>query len=387
MNVTGLVAERPLALMDLAAQRARIAGRIDAAIQRVLAHGQYIMGPEVAAFEAGLARFTGAKHVVTCANGTDAIAMVLMAKGIGPGDAVFVPAFTFVATAEPVASLGATPVFVDVEEDSFNLDPAQLDAAVAHAQSLGLKPRAVIPVDLFGLPADYRRIEVVAARHGFEVIADAAQSTGARLDNRSVGTLAPVTTTSFFPSKPLGCYGDGGAIFTDDDELAALLRSIRFHGRGTHKYDNVRIGLNSRLDTIQAAILIEKLAIFAEEIEARGRVAARYTAGLTGVARTPRPSNGATSVWAQYTLRFAAGERDAVAARLKTLGVPTAVYYPMPLPRQTGYGRYPSAPGGTPVSDRLAAKVLSLPMHAYLDDGDIDRVVAAVRSAVDGKGG
>ena len=384
MNETATLSTRPLALNDLGRQRARIAGRIDAAIQRVLDHGQFIMGPEVAGFEQALADFTGARHVVTCANGTDAISMVLMAKGIRHGDAVFVPAFTFVATAEPVAGLGATPVFVDVDEDTFNLDAGKLDEAVAHAVSLGLKPRAVIPVDLFGLPADYRRIDAAAIRHGLDVIADAAQSTGARLDNRAVGTLAPVTTTSFFPSKPLGCYGDGGAIMTDDDDLAEVLRSIRFHGRGTHKYDNVRIGLNSRLDTIQAAILIEKLAIFGDEVEARGRVAARYTAALAGVARTPKPFPGATSVWAQYTLRLPAGERDAIAARLKAAGVPTAIYYPLPLPRQTGYARFSSAPGGMPVSDRLAAEVLSLPMHPYLDEVEIDRVVTAVRAACTG---
>jgi dTDP-4-amino-4,6-dideoxygalactose transaminase len=364
---------------DLQAQRARLGDRIDKAIARVLDHGQFIMGPEVARFEDELAVYCGARHCISCANGTDAIAMVLMANGIGPGDAVFVPAFTFIATAEAVAWLGATPVFVDVEETSFNLDPDGLDDAVDHAASLGLTPRAAIPVDLFGQPADYARLQAAAERHGLFVLADAAQSTGARYHNRKVGTLAAATATSFFPSKPLGCYGDGGAVMTDDDGLAERLRSIRVHGQGAHKYDNVRIGLNARLDTIQAAILIEKLAVFDDEIAQRNAVAARYGEALAGLVAVPRLAPGSSSVWAQYTIRVTGdGQRDRMAAHLKAAGIPTAIYYPIPLPRQTAYADYPSAPGGTPVSDRLAREVLSLPMHPDLDRDAQARVVDAV---------
>jgi len=261
--------------IDLGAQRERIGSRMDEAILRVVHHGKYIMGPEVHELEQRLARFCGARHCVTCANGTDALGLVLMAWGLGPGDAVFVPAFTFVATAEVVAWLGATPVFVDVLEDTFNMDPASLERAIEAAQGMELTPRAVIPVDLFGQPADYRQILPISETHGLWVLADAAQSFGAALDNRAVGTFGHATATSFFPAKPLGCYGDGGAVFTDDDELAATLRSLRVHGQGSDKYDNVRIGMNGRLDTMQAAVLLEKLAIFPAEIDARQAAADR----------------------------------------------------------------------------------------------------------------
>jgi dTDP-4-amino-4,6-dideoxygalactose transaminase len=362
--------------IDLAAQRARIGPRIDEAIARVLAHGQYIMGPEVAEFERRMGAFCGAKHVVSCANGTDALGMVLMAWDIGPGDAVLVPAFTFVATAEVVAWVGATPVFVDVEEESFNLDPVKLEEAIAHARALGLNPRVVIPVDLFGLPADYARIEKIAEAHGLLVLADAAQSFGASRGGRAVGTFGHATATSFFPSKPLGCYGDGGAILTDDDELAARLKSIRVHGQGTHKYDNVRVGLNARLDTLQAAILIEKLAIFEDEIAARNRVAAAYAAAFGNAVAIPRVPEDAISVWAQYTLRVP--DRATVQEACKAAGVPTMVYYPVPLSRQTGYRHHPVAPEGVPVSERLAGEVLSLPMHPYLDDAAMARIASTV---------
>jgi dTDP-4-amino-4,6-dideoxygalactose transaminase len=366
--------------VDLAAQRRRIGPRMEEAILRVVRHGKYIMGPEVAELERQLAAFCEAKHVISCANGTDALALVLMAKGIKPRDAVFVPAFTFAATAEVVAWLGATPIFVDVEPDSFNLDPASFEAAIAAAAKLGLTPRAVIPVDLFGQPADYRRIIPIAAEHDLFVLADAAQSFGAALDNRRVGTFGQATATSFFPAKPLGCYGDGGAIFTDDDDLAQVMRSLRVHGQGSDKYDNVRIGMNGRLDTMQAAILIEKLAVFEDEIVARQRVADRYNAGLADMVKVPRLAHGATSVWAQYTLVL--DNRDQVAASLKAAGVPTAIYYPIPLSQQTGYRHYPSAPGGVPASEALSTKVLSLPMHPYLEPAVQDRIVAAMRQAL-----
>ncbi len=367
---------QPIQFIDLKAQRARLADRLDAATRRVMDHGQFIMGPEVADLEKRLATFVGAKHCVTCANGTDALALVLMAKGVGPGDAVFVPAFTFVATAEVVAWTGATPVFVDVAEHSFNMDSASLEAAIVGARGAGLTPRAVIPVDLFGQPADYPALAPIAEEHGMFVLADAAQSFGASLNGRKAGAWGLATATSFFPAKPLGCYGDGGAVLTDDDGLAAVLRSLRVHGQGSDKYDNVRIGLNSRLDTLQAAILIEKLAIFPDEIVARQKAAEHYNERLGNHVAVPRLAPGATSVWAQYTIRH--GNRAKIAAACKAAGVPTAVYYPIPLSRQTGYKHFPSAPGGVPVSERLAEEVISVPMHPYLDEATQDRVVAAV---------
>lgn len=375
---------QPIAFIDLAAQRRRLGDRVDRAIARVLDHGGYIHGPEVARLEERLAAFTGARHCVTCANGTDALGLVLMAWGVGPGDAVFVPAFTFIATAEVVAWTGATPVFVDVRADDFNMDPDSLAAAVAWAADHGLKPRAVIPVDLFGQPADYAAIAAIADQHGLLVLGDAAQSFGASLDGRRVGALAPVTSTSFFPAKPLGCYGDGGALFTDDAALVEVLRSLRVHGQGRDKYDNVRIGMNARLDTVQAAVLLEKLDIFEEEIAARQRVADRYAAGLGDVAVVPTVSPRATSVWAQYTLRV--NNRDAVAAACKAAGVPTAIYYPIPLSRQTAYRHYPAVPGGVPVSDQLAGEVLSLPMHPYLEAPVQDRIIETVRRALSDAG-
>jgi dTDP-4-amino-4,6-dideoxygalactose transaminase len=370
----------PIAFIDLKAQRRRIGRRMDEAIQRVVDHGGYIMGPEVAELEKKLAAFCEARHCVSCSNGTEALALVMMALEIGPGDAVFMPAFTFVATAEPAAWLGATPVFVDIVEDSFNMDPAGLEAAVAQARKDGLAPKMVIPVDLFGQPADYRAILPVAERLGLIVLSDAAQSFGARLDNRRVGTYGRATTTSFFPAKPLGCYGDGGAVFTDDDELAATMKSLRVHGQGSDKYDNVRIGLNARLDTIQAAVLLEKLAVFEDEIEARQRVADRYAAGLAKVAKVPTLAANATSVWAQYTIRVR--DRDRLAKVCKEAGVPTAIYYPIPLSQQTGYKHFPSAPGGVPVSERLAKDVIALPMHAYLAPETQDYIIDTVRSAL-----
>jgi dTDP-4-amino-4,6-dideoxygalactose transaminase len=372
----------PIPFVDVAAQRRRLGARIDAAIARVLAHCQFIMGPEVAALEEKLASFCGARHALGCASGTDALLLALMAKGIGPGDAVICPAFTFCATAEAVALVGATPVFADVDAATFNLDPTALEAALAAARRAGLTPKAVMTVDLFGLPAAYDAIAPIAAAHGLVVIADAAQSFGAVYHDRRVGTLAPVTTTSFFPSKPLSCYGDGGAVFTDDDDLAALMRSIRIHGQGADKYDNVRIGINGRLDTIQAAVLIEKLDIFADELAAREAIARRYDAALRELAIVPRLPEGLTSVWALYTIRLPAGARDRVMAALAAQGIPTGVYYPKPLHRQDAYRHYPVAGNGLPVTDRLADEVLSLPMHAYLDEATQDRIVAALRAAL-----
>jgi len=372
--------QAPVPFIDIAAQRRRLGKSIDDAVAKVLTHCQFIMGPEVRQLEADLSAFCGARHTISCSNGTDALIMAQMATGIGPGDAVFCPSFTFCATAESVVCVGASPVFVDIEEKTFNMDIASLERAIADAKRAGLKLKAIIPVDLFGQPADLDAIAAIAKREGMFVISDAAQSFGATYKGKRVGTQALVTTTSFFPAKPLGCYGDGGAVFTDDDKVAETLRSIRVHGQGADKYDNVRIGMTGRLDTIQAAVLIEKLKIFQDEIEARNRVAARYNAGLKDVAIVPEVASGYGSVWAQYTIRVE--KRDALAAVLQTRGVPTAIYYPKPLHRQEPYKRYPVAGNGLPVTDKLAAEVISLPMHPYLDEPTQDRVIAAVREAL-----
>ena len=369
--------------IDVAAQRRRLGRAIDGAVARVMEHCQFIQGPEVRTLEADLAAFCGARHVIACSSGTDALLLVLMAWGIGPGDAVICPSFTFCATAEMVALLGATPVLADVEAETFNLDPESLRHAVTTAKRLGLKPRGVIPVDLFGLPADYDAIAAIAAEHGLLILDDAAQAFGATYRGKKLGTLAAATATSFFPAKPLGCYGDGGAVFTDDDALAERIRSLRVHGEGiVDKYDAARIGITGRLDSIQAAVLIEKLKIFPEEIATRNRVAARYSEALAGIATVPRVGNESTSIWAQYTIRLAPGRRDSLAAALKAQGIPTAVYYRKPLHRQEAYGRCPVADGGAPVSERLAEEVISLPMHAYLDPPVQDRIIAAVRGAL-----
>jgi dTDP-4-amino-4,6-dideoxygalactose transaminase len=382
MNQHTRLESGPIPFIDVSAQRRRLGRSIDDAVARVLAHCQFIQGPEVRTLEADLAAFCGARHVIACSSGTDALLLILMAWEIGPGDAVICPTFTFHATAEMVALLGATPVLADAQADTFNIDPESLQRAVATAKRRGLKPRAVIPVDLFGLPADHDAIASIAAEHGLFVLDDAAQSFGASYRSRKLGALTTATATSFFPAKPLGCYGDGGAVFTDDDALAARIKSLRIHGEGVDKYDPVRIGINGRLDTIQAAVLIEKLKIFPEEIIARDRIAARYSAALADVAIVPRVGNESTSVWAQYTIRLAPGRRDALAAALKAEGIPTAIYYAKPLHRQQAYSGSPVADGGAPVSDRLAEEVISLPMHAYLEPAVQDRIVAAVKRAL-----
>jgi len=385
MNQHARLDERPIPFIDVAAQRRRLGAAIDQAIARVLAHCQFIQGPEVRALEAELAAFCGARHVIGCSSGTDALLLVLMAWQVGPGDAVICPAFTFHATAEMVALLGATPVLADVAAESFNLDAESLERAVATAKRLGLRPRAVIPVDLFGLPADHDAIAAVAAAHGMLVLDDAAQAFGATYRGRKLGTLATATATSFFPAKPLGCYGDGGAVFTDDDALAARVKSLRVHGESPNdKYDALRIGITGRLDSIQAAVLIEKLKVFPEEIVARNAIAARYAEGLADVTTVPRAGNESTSVWAQYTIRLEPGRRDGLAAKLKEQGIPTAVYYAKPLHRQEAYRGFPVADGGLPVSDMLAGEVISLPMHAYLERPVQDRIIDAVRRALAG---
>ncbi len=370
------------AFIDLTTQQARLKPQIDEAMARVLAHGQYILGPEVAELESRLAEFAGARHCITCANGTDALQLALMALGIGRGDAVFCPSFTFAATAEVVPVVGATPVFTDVDAASFNMSAESLARAVEAARARGLRPAAVIPVDLFGLPADRDAIAPVAEAEGMAVIIDSAQGFGAQFRGQGSVTFGDIATTSFFPAKPLGCYGDGGAVFTADDALAEALRSLRVHGKGTHKYDNVRIGLNSRLDTLQAAILLVKLSIYGEEIAARQAVARRYHDGLAEYYSVPPigDGNGTRSVWAQYTLKARDGEqRDRAMAALKAAGIPSAIYYPLPLHQQTAYRDCPADPAGLGASEDLAARVFSLPMHPYLQPDDQDRVIDVLR--------
>jgi dTDP-4-amino-4,6-dideoxygalactose transaminase len=365
--------------IDLQAQRARIADKIDAAVAKVIKSGAYIFGPEVKQLEGQLAEFAQAKHCIGNANGTDALVLPLWAWGVGEGDAVFCPSFTFAATAEIVPWTNATPVFVDVLPDTYNIDPKSLEAAIAGVKKDGkLKPRAVIAVDLFGQPADYPAIAAICKREGLKLIADSAQGFGATLNGKHPMHWADAQTTSFFPAKPLGCYGDGGATLTNNDDDNVLMRSLAFHGAsGDDKYNCARIGMNSRLDTIQAAILIEKLAIFADEIVARNEIADRYAQMLEGVVTTPRVIEGGVSTWAQYVIE--AEDRDGLAAHLREAGVPTAQYYPKPLHRQTAYETFPIGAGGLKVSEDIAHRVLALPMHPYLDGQTQTKITNAIR--------
>lgn len=365
--------------IDLEAQQRRLGGRLTHAIQKVLDHGKYIMGPEVQELEERLAGFCGARHAIACASGTDALLLALMAYGVGPGDAIFVPSFSFAAAAETTALLGALPVFVDVTTDDFLLDLESLKEALSEAAKQGLKPRGVIPVDLFGQPADYDKINPFAEEHELFVVADAAQSFGAELNGAKVGALADVTATSFFPAKPLGCYGDGGALFTDNDDLAGKLRSLRLHGKSVTKYDNVNVGINSRLDTLQAAILLEKLTIFPDEIRRRNQVAEQYATLLKDLVNIPKAREGCVSVWAQYAVKV--NNRDVVAEALKREGVPTAVHYPKPLHLQVAYSAGAVAVDLT-LSEQLSSVVLSLPMHPYLKRETQAQVSAALRQAL-----
>jgi dTDP-4-amino-4,6-dideoxygalactose transaminase len=356
--------------IDLKSQLELIRPQIDAAIKRVLDHGIFIMGPEVHALEKQLAEFCGVKHAISCANGTDALGLGLMAKNVGPGDAIFVPSFTFAATAEVVSWVGATPVFIDSLEDTYNIDPRSLAQGIIQAKKLGLKPVGIIPVDIFGQPADYDAIQAIANEHNLWIMADSAQSFGASYKGHKVGNIGDMATTSFFPAKPLGCYGDGGAIFTNDDDLAAVIKSLRVHGQGSDKYDNVRVGMNGRLDTLQAAILIEKLKIFPEELIARQKTANVYNEALKDIVTVPKIIEGATSTWAQYTVLLPEDiDRSKLMSNLKDAGIPTMVYYVKPLHLQTAYKHYPTATGAAlPVCENLSERVLSLPMSGYMGD-------------------
>jgi dTDP-4-amino-4,6-dideoxygalactose transaminase len=370
--------------IDLQAQRRHIGKAMDDAILEAVHSGRFILGPQVKEFEEKLGAFCGAKHTLACANGTDAIALCLMALKLRPGDAVICPSFTFAATAEVVAWLGATPIFVDIDPATYNMDVKGFPAALETAQQHNLRVKALIAVDLFGQPADYDLIEPFCRENGIVLIADSAQGFGGSYKGRVAGSIGDFATTSFFPAKPLGAYGDGGAVFTAHEEHLAVMRSLHVHGQGVDKYDNERIGVNSRLDTIQAAVLLQKLAIFAEEIDKRQVVAQRYAAGLADVAVTPVVAEGCVSTWAQYVIRVDASRRAGFIDELKARGVPTAIYYPKPLHQQKAYKRFPTAGNGLPVSDRVCHEVVALPMHAYLDETTQGYIIEAARAALQG---
>lgn len=358
--------QKPIPFIDLHAQQQRIRDQIETRIKTVLDHGKYIMGPEVREVEEKLAAYVGVQYCITCASGTDALLMALMAYNVGPGDAIITTPFTFISTAEVVSLLGATPVFVDIDPVTFNIDPAKIREALESeaVRNADFRVKGIIPVDLFGQPADYEEINAIARKYHLFVLEDAAQSFGAEYKGRKCGALGDVAATSFFPAKPLGCYGDGGAIFTNDEALAAQLRSIRVHGKGSDKYDNVRIGINGRFDTLQAAVILAKLAIFDEEVALRQQVAGRYGELLADVVDTPQVLSDRTSVWAQYSVL--SGQRDSLMAHLKEHGVPTAIYYPKPLHLQTAYQYLGYREGDFPVSESVAERIFSLPMHPYL---------------------
>ena len=380
MALEGGEARPPVPLIDLVAQQQRLGDRPQRAIDRVLKHGQYILGPEVDELEERLADFSGVRHAISCSSGTDALVMALLALEVGVGDAVVVPAFTFAASAEAVMLVGATPVLADVKASTFNLDVDRISTAVSAAEEAGLRPRAVIAVDLFGYPADYEALEGVARQHGMHVIADAAQSYGASAGGVRVGALGDIATTSFYPSKPLSCYGDGGAVFTSNDEMADRLRSIRVHGAGDRQYHHVRLGINGRLDTIQAAILLEKLAVFEEELAARQAAAAGYSDLLHADVTVPNVRDGFTSAWAHYTVRVP--NRDSVATRLREAGIATGIYYPIPLHAQPVFERLPRPAAGLAESEALAGCVLSLPLHPYLTSEVQERVAEGLLTAL-----
>ena len=372
--------KEPVNFIDLSAQQKIIKPEIEKAILKVLNHGQYIMGPEVKEFENLLCNFIGVKNSISCANGTDALSLVLMAWSIGPNDAVFVPSFTYVATAEAPAQLGAVPFFVDVCRETFNISSESFKQAIIDAKAMDLNLAAVIPVDLFGRPVNLDEIKEIAENENIKILVDAAQSFGAEINNRRVGSMGDATTTSFFPAKPLGCYGDGGAVFTNDDILAEKVNSLRLHGKGDYKYDNVNIGLNSRLDTIQAAILIEKLKIFPNELKLRQLIANRYKDGINNKDVLPVVDTKSKSAWAQYTVKVK--NRDGFQSTLKDLNIPTVIYYPIPLSLQKGYDKFPKVSSGTKVSESLAKEVISLPMYPYLSEENQNKIIDEVNKII-----
>jgi UDP-2-acetamido-2-deoxy-ribo-hexuluronate aminotransferase len=373
---------RPIPFLDLKGQQARIAADLRRRLDTVLAHCQFILGPEVRELEAELATFCGAGHCVTVSSGTDALQIAMMAEEIGPGDAVFLPAFTYTATAEVPLLLGATPVFVDVDPRTFQIDPLHLRQRVEQVRVAGkLRPRAVIGVDLFGQPADWPALSEIARMNDLFLLDDLAQSFGASLHGKRLGSQADATATSFFPSKPLGAYGDGGALFTESEDRADLYRSLRTHGEGKTRYEVLRTGMNGRLDSIQAAVLLAKLAVFPEELQARERIARTYDQRLGNAVTTPRRVANSTSAWAIYAILFADGAaRDRVQTALRRDGVPTAIYYPRPLHRQPAYSAAHDG-AALPVSDDLAGRILALPIHPDLTDEDIERICGGVLAA------
>ncbi|MWV54820.1 DegT/DnrJ/EryC1/StrS family aminotransferase [Chlorobium phaeovibrioides] len=365
--------------IDLITQKDRIRGAVMARLESIVDRAQFIMGAEVAELESQLAAFAGTRHCLSCSSGTDALLIALMAKGIGPGDAVLTTPFTFVATAEVVSLTGATPVFVDIDPVSFNIDPDGIADAVKEAEAKGLRPKALIPVDLFGLPADYDRLESVARNHGLWILEDACQGFGGALNGRKAGSFGLVGATSFFPAKPLGCWGDGGAIFTDDDELAELMISVRVHGGGADKYSNVRIGINGRLDAMQAAVLLEKLTIFDEELLLRDRVANAYSKRLAGRVQIPVVPEGYSSAWAQYSvLASDSAEREQLMAALQKEGIPSVIYYKIPLHLQGAYADLGYRAGDFPITEDISSRIFSLPMHPYLKESEIELVCSAL---------
>ena len=364
--------------IDLQAQYQHLKQRIDKRIQQVLDHGKYIMGPEVQELEEKLAEYVGVKHAITCANGTDALTLTMMVLDVKEGDAVFCPTFTFFATAETIAFAKATPVFVDSNEATFNICPDDLEGRIKAVISEGkLKPKAIIAVDLFGLPANYPELERIAKKYDLKLIEDAAQGFGGSINGKRAGSFGDMATTSFFPAKPLGCYGDGGAVFTDNDEYANLLRSYRVHGKGADKYDNVRVGMNSRLDTIQAAILLEKLDVFSKEVNVRNKISAKYESSLSGVFNTPKIPSGYVSSWAQYTLTDPA--RDKIIDNYKNHNIPCVIYYGKCMHLQTAFNYLGYSQGDFPISEKLSQQVFSLPMSPYLSDIDIDNVIVGFK--------
>lgn len=377
--------ESLMEFIDLKRQYEKITPRIHDRINEVLRHGKFIMGPEVVELENCLASFVETKCCVSCASGTDALLLGLMAYEVGPGDAIFTTPFTFIATAEVICLLGATPIFVDIDPDTYNIDPHKLEAAIEDIKkgptrvgtSVKVTPKGIIPVDLFGLSADYDRINQIANQHGLFVLDDAAQSLGGSYKGKRVGNLANLTATSFFPAKPLGGYGDGGAVFTNDDVLAGRLRSLREHGKGSHKYDNVRIGINGRLDTLQAAVLLAKLELFDSEIKERQEVAARYSKALRSLVKVPHIPDGLSSAWAQYSI--VVHNRDRYITRLKELGIPTAIYYPRPLHMQSAFAHLGYRQGDLPVAEDVSEHIFSIPMHPYLDEDEQEVIIASIQ--------
>jgi UDP-2-acetamido-2-deoxy-ribo-hexuluronate aminotransferase len=371
--------------IDLAFQQQRIKEKIDERIQTVLKHGKYIMGPEVKELESQLSKYVNVKHGISCASGTDALLLALLAFGVGKGDAIFTTPFTFIATAEVISLLGATPVYVDIDPKTYNIDPEKLDKTIKKVESLGLTAKGIIPVDLFGLPADYENINAIAAKIGLFVIGDAAQSFGAEFQGEKACSLSKISCTSFFPAKPLGCYGDGGMCFTNDDNLAEIMKSLRVHGKGTHKYDNARIGVNGRLDTLQAAILLSKFEIFPEEFELRQQAAEKYTNLIlennTQQLTIPYVPDNYRSAWAQYSILAKDGQhRSHLQEKLKREEIPTAIYYPKPLHLQTAFKYLSYNEGDFPVSEDYSKRIFSLPMHPYMNKKDQERIVEVLNN-------